>query len=92
MYFVSNLRNTATLVNIVLILWNYEIMDKESMKYIKSSRFQRLLGAVHKLRHPMRGYGGVSQKMTEGGGGGGLSKGARRVSRGYLWVVRMVIW
>ena len=24
------------------------------------------MGAVHKLRHPIRGYGGVSQKMTEG--------------------------
>ena len=76
MYFVSNLKNTATLVNIVLNLWNYEIMDKESMKYIKSSRFQRLLGAVHKLRHPMRGYRGVSQKMTKNdrGVGGGLEK------------------
>ena len=26
----------------------------------------KVLGAVHKLRHPIRGYGGVSQKMIEG--------------------------
>ena len=34
------------------------------------------LGAVHKLRHPIRGYGGVSQKMTQDdrGVGGGLTK------------------
>ena len=34
------------------------------------------LGAVHKLRHPIRGYGGVSQKMTKDdiGEGGGLAK------------------
>ena len=37
------------------------------------------LGAVHKLRHPIRGYGGVSQKMTKDdrGEGGGLAKGDR---------------
>ena len=35
-----------------------------------------VLGAVHKLRHPIRGYGGVSQKMTKDdrGGGGGPAK------------------
>ena len=41
------------------------------------SIFQLLfLGAVHKLRHPNWGYGGVSQKMTQDdkGGGGGLGK------------------
>ena len=34
------------------------------------------LGDVHKLRHPIRGYGGVSQKMTQddSGVGGGLAK------------------
>ena len=34
------------------------------------------LGAVHKLRHPIRGYGRVSQKMTKDdrGEGGGLAK------------------
>ena len=34
------------------------------------------LGAVHKLRHPIRGYGWVSQKMTQDDGGvrGGLEK------------------
>ena len=34
------------------------------------------IGAVHKLRHPIRGYGGVSQKMTKDdrGEGGGLAK------------------
>ena len=33
------------------------------------------LGVVHKLRHPLRGYGGVSQKMTQDdrGVGGGLA-------------------
>ena len=36
----------------------------------------KVLGAVHKLRHPNRGYGGVSQKMTkvDRGEGGGLAK------------------
>ena len=35
-----------------------------------------IYGAVHKLRHPIRGYGGVSQKMTQDdrGVGGGLAK------------------
>ena len=35
-----------------------------------------MLGAVHKLRHPIRGYVGVSQKMTQDdrGVGGGLAK------------------
>ena len=28
------------------------------------------LGAVHKLRHPIRGHGGVSQKMTKDDRGG----------------------
>ena len=34
------------------------------------------LGIVHKLRHPIRGYGGVWQKMTidDRGEGGGLAK------------------
>ena len=34
------------------------------------------LGAVHKLRHPIRGHGGVSQKMTQDdkGVGGGPAK------------------
>ena len=34
------------------------------------------VGAVHKLRHPIRGYRGVSQKMTQDdrGVGGGLAK------------------
>ena len=34
------------------------------------------LGTVHKLRHPTRGRGGVSQKLTkvDKGGGGGLSE------------------
>ena len=34
------------------------------------------LGAVHKSRHPIRGNGGVSQKMTQDdrGVGGGLAK------------------
>ena len=37
------------------------------------------LGAVHKLRHPIRGYGGVSQKMTQDDRrvGGGLAKNDR---------------
>ena len=29
------------------------------------------LGAVHKLRHPIRGHWGVSQKMTQDDKGGG---------------------
>ena len=35
-----------------------------------------VLGAVHKLRHPNWGYGGVSQKMTKNdrGVGGDLGK------------------
>ena len=32
------------------------------------------LGTVHKLRHPTRGYGGVSQKMTKDDRGGGPAK------------------
>ena len=33
--------------------------------------FDSPLGAVHKLRHPIRGYGGVCQKMTQDNRGGG---------------------
>ena len=38
--------------------------------------FQYTLGPVHKSRHPIRGYGGVSQKMTKDDReeGGGLAK------------------
>ena len=34
------------------------------------------LGAVHKLRHPIRGYGGLDQKMTKDdrGVGGSMAK------------------
>ena len=35
----------------------------EPVKLFKT--FLIILGAVHKLRHPIRGYRGVSQKMTK---------------------------
>ena len=46
----------------------------EPVKLFKT--FLIILGAVHKLRHPIRGYGGVIQKMAQDdrGVGGGLAK------------------
>ena len=40
------------------------------IKMQKTWKYDDLLAAVHKLRHPIRGYGGVSQKMTKDDRGG----------------------
>ena len=49
----------------------FEVTKKDQV-----ANMRILQGAVHKLRHPIRGYGGVSQKMTKDdrGDGGGLAK------------------
>ena len=40
------------------------------IKMQKTWKYDDLLGAVHKSRHPIRVYGGISQKMTKDDRGG----------------------
>ena len=66
-HIVTTLHHSVTIHCDLLIHYKYE--DKEDPDGSE-------LGAVHKLRHPIGGYGGVSQNMTKDdrGEGGGLTK------------------
>ena len=70
-YYLAYLVTQSFLQLPLLVGIIFEVTKKDQV-----ANMRILQGAVHKLRHPIRGYGGVSQKMTpyDRGVGGGLAK------------------